>query len=200
MPEGKRHARNVVKPKPFLSRDFVTQTHPLHRRNPPTKMAFVLPAALPGLTDREAIADAMYRAVQAFDTGDEAILRSALTDDVEMSFFAGGQTLMQGKGIAELKHIVFDRVGSRIDTVHYLTNVRVLLHPGADEAQATCNAIDQHCRQGKGAEAGPHRYTCGLVFGFDLVRVGDLWKAKRWNAKVIWSDGDAEVMKGEEAA
>ncbi|EXJ78439.1 hypothetical protein A1O1_08839 [Capronia coronata CBS 617.96] len=152
-------------------------------------MSFAVPAKLPGLTDREAIADAIYRAALAFDHADKDLLRSALTEDVvaEMPGFST-------KGIPELKAAVFDRV-SKLDTTHFLSNVRVSIE-SATTAKVTCSALAQHVRPGKGFEPGPNKITTGGFYLGDAVKVGDLWKLKSWKAKILWVDGDRAVMAG----
>ncbi|KAJ1568106.1 hypothetical protein HK405_003621 [Cladochytrium tenue] len=154
-------------------------------------MSFTLPAQLPGppLTDREAVADALYRAVLAFDTNDAALLQSALADDVEVELTGGGQL----RGVAEVRERVFDRVGA-LDTTHLVSNVRVAL-TGPTEASATCTALAQHARPGLGREPGPNRFMTGALYACELVKVGEIWKIKSWRAKFLWSEGDPEVMR-----
>lgn len=153
-------------------------------------MAFALPANLAGaLTDREAIADALYRAVLAFDHADEELLRSAVTEDI-----SGEIAGTASSGISEFKARIFDRV-SQLDTTHFLSNIRVSIE-SAMTAKATCSALAQHVRAGKGREPGPHKFTTGGFYLCDMVRVGELWKLKTWNARMVWVDGEPAVMTG----
>ncbi|KAI0471367.1 hypothetical protein F4859DRAFT_485434 [Xylaria cf. heliscus] len=159
-------------------------------------MAFpALPAALPGLTDREAIADTLYRAVLAFDHGDEALLRSAISEDITVES-VGSPT---GSGIATIKAAVFDRVAYSLDTTHFISNIRVSVESGATTAQVSCSALAQHVRKGKGREPGPHRYTTGAMYLCDVVKeeASGLWKIKTWKANIMWTDGDPAVMTGQ---
>ena len=83
-------------------------------------MSLLLPAQLPGaITDRQAITDALYRAVLAFDHADESLLLTALTEDI-----AAEMPGSSAKGIPEFKAAVFDRV-SKLGTTHFISNVRV---------------------------------------------------------------------------
>ncbi|KAI1120364.1 hypothetical protein F5Y10DRAFT_258586 [Nemania abortiva] len=159
-------------------------------------MAFsALPAALPGLTDRESIADALYRAVLAFDHGDDALLRSAVTDDV-VAEMPGSPP---ASSIAALKAAVFDRVAFGLDTTHFISNVRVSMDSGASTAQVSCSALAQHIRKGKGFESGPHRFMSGGMYLCDVVKqdASGLWKIKTWKANIVWVDGDPAVMTGQ---
>ncbi|KAI0542319.1 hypothetical protein GGR58DRAFT_304455 [Xylaria digitata] len=159
-------------------------------------MAFpALPSTLPGLNDREAIADTLYRAVLAFDHGDDALLGSAITDDVTAEMPGSAPT----SGIAALKAAVFDRVAYNIDTTHFLSNIRVSVESGASTAQVSCSALAQHVRKGKGFEPGPHRFTSGSMYLCDVVKdePSGLWKIKTWKANIVWVDGDPAVMTGQ---
>jgi hypothetical protein len=153
-------------------------------------MAFALSAKLPGLTDREAIADAVYRAVLAFDHADEALLRSALTEDV-VAEMPGSPP---AEGIAAIKATVFDRV-SKLDTTHFISNVRVSIESAAT-AKLTCSAQAQHVRPGKGFEPGPNKFMSGGFYACDVVKDGNLWKLKTWKANIVWVEGDMSVMAG----
>ena len=153
-------------------------------------MSFALSPTLPGLTDREAVADTLYRAVLSFDLADETLLSSAMTDDVE--FAMAGLSL---KGIPELKAAVFDRV-SKLDTTHFISNLRVVVE-SPTTARATCSAQAQHARTGMGRDPGPHRYMSGALYACELVKVGDLWKIAKWTANIVWTDGNRDVMAGE---
>ncbi|KAF5693073.1 Lovastatin diketide synthase [Fusarium globosum] len=153
-------------------------------------MAFTLPAQLTGgLTEREAIGDALYRAVLAFDYGDEALLLSAITEDIDAEM--PGST---AHGIAEFKAAVFDRV-SKLDTTHFLSNLRVNI-ASSSTATATCSALAQHVRPRQGADPSAAKFTSGAFYACDMVKIGHLWKMKTWKASIIWLDGDPAVLAG----
>ena len=67
----------------------------------------------------------------------------------------------------------------------------------ATTAKATCSAMAQHVRPGKGYEPGPNKFTSGGLYLCDVVKVGDLWKIKSWKATIVWVDGDSTVMAGQ---
>ena len=150
-----------------------------------------LPTKLAGITEREAIADALYRAVLAFDHNNEDLLRSAITEDGFLEF----KGVMSCKGIAELKEKVYDRV-SKLDTLHVLSNVRVNVESDS-QAQVLCSAVATHCRAGQGVVPDGAKYTSGAMYLCDVVKEGELWKVSRWQAQVIWLQGDRSVMSGE---
>lgn len=150
-------------------------------------MALVLPAKLAGvLSEREAIADTLYRAILAFDHADEALFLSAITEDISAEM-AGSSA----KGITDVKAAVSTAFPS--STQHTLSNMRLTIE-STTTAKVTCSALAQHIRPGKGFEAGPNKFTSGGLYLCDVVKVGDIWKIKSWKAKIIWVDGDQTVM------
>lgn len=154
-------------------------------------MAFALPINLTGaLTEREAIADAIHRGVLAFDLNDEALLLSAITED--MAFEMPGTS---SSGIQELKAAVFDRV-AKLDTTHIVSNMRISIE-SATTAKATCSVMAQHVRAGQGLEPGSNKYLAGGFYLCEMVKVGDLWKVKSWKVNIVWVNGDPTVMTGE---
>lgn len=153
-------------------------------------LSLLLPSKLSGaITEREAVADALYRAVLAFDRDDESLLLTALTDDV-----AAEMPGSSAKGILEFKAAAFDRI-SKLDTTHFLSNFRVSID-SASTAKASASAMAQRVRRGKGFEPGPNKITSGGLYLCELVKVGELWKIKDWKANIVWVDGDPSVMAG----
>jgi hypothetical protein len=151
-----------------------------------------LPISLAGgLTDREAIADALYRAVLAIDHADEALLRSAMTEDASTEI----PGVVAANGIEELKATVYDRV-SKLDTTHFLSNIRVNIE-SATTAKVSCSAMAQHVRTGQGMNPASIKFTSGALYQCDVVKVDELWKIKYWKAQMVWFDGDRSVMSGE---
>ncbi|KAH6656559.1 hypothetical protein BKA67DRAFT_552320 [Truncatella angustata] len=154
-------------------------------------MALALPAELAGsLTEREAIADTLHRAVLAFDNADDALLLSAITEDISVEMLG-----FSAKGVAEIKAAVFDRV-SKLDTTHFLSNIRVSIE-SATTAKVTCSALSQHVRPGKGLEPGSSKFTAGGMYLCDVVKVGSLWKISAWKMNIVWTEGDQTVMEGQ---
>ncbi|KAK7209025.1 hypothetical protein V2G26_016203 [Clonostachys chloroleuca] len=151
-------------------------------------VSYVLPAKLSGaLSDREKIADTLYRLVAAFDHADEDLLQSALTDDVVVEIVG----FPSSKGISELQEAIFGRV-SKLETTHSISNIRVSIE-STTSARASCTSVAQHARPGKGFEQGPHRLLGGGFYICDLIKEGDIWKIKQWMAKPIWYEGDPAI-------
>ena len=116
-------------------------------------MSLLPPKLSPPLTDREAVSDALYRLVTSLDTGDEALLRSFLTDDVVLNL--SGTVVERFKAVHDM---CFSTVAP-MDTTHHLTNMRV--NTINDTAHASCSALAQHFRPGEGLATGSTFYLAG---------------------------------------
>ncbi|KAI2633120.1 hypothetical protein GGS26DRAFT_555370 [Hypomontagnella submonticulosa] len=151
-----------------------------------------LPAKLAGppLSDREAITDVCYAAFASLDHADEQLFMSVITPDIHTDV-AG--TICNG--VDELKAKVFERIGKKLDTIHYLTNIRVSVDTPTT-ARVTFAGQAVHCRIGKGSEPGPNRYTTGANYRCVVVKSDGVWKMKEMESYYIWAEGDPSVMEG----
>jgi hypothetical protein len=151
-----------------------------------------LPATLnPALSGREAIADAVYRCVVALDTDSPTLFRSAFTSD---AIFDLNGTIMNG----------FDAINtqcfasiSKMDTTHFISNLRINVLDGDSKAEVTCSALAQHYRGGEGMKPGAAPLLAGSLYWLELVKdEGDdgLWKIKKWKMKSTWGQGDWGVF------
>lgn len=149
--------------------------------------AQALPATLtPPLSGREAVADALYRCVYAFDTADDELLKSSLAIDA----------------VFDLKGTIFDgfdaiysqcySLVSKMDTTHFVTNLRINITEEDSKAQLTCTSLAQHFNDGEGLKAGSDFKLNGGFYYMDLVKdSGDgLWKIKHWTLRSVWREGD----------
>ncbi|KGO75581.1 hypothetical protein PITC_098640 [Penicillium italicum] len=149
-----------------------------------------LPASLtPALSDREAVADALYRGVIAFDTADDALFKSALTEDAVLVL---NGTVMEGYDAIYSQ--CYANV-SKMDTTHFLTNMRINITEES-KAQVSCSALAQHYRDGEGMKPGSDFLLAGGLYTVELVKdAGDgLWKIKHWTLKTTWGQGDRSVF------
>ena len=153
------------------------------------------PHKLSSLSTREAITDALYRAIIGFDRNDVAIFDTAFAgEDVHMELRATEGT-RSISGLSKLReafaHVVL------MDTTHTISNVRVSVQDGADTASMTCYALAQHCPRGRGAEPNGPKYMTGGEYWLDLIkdREDGLWKIRKWVLDIIWRQGDSSVMQ-----
>ena len=153
---------------------------------------WALPAKLPSLSTREAIADAAYRCALSFDTGDMDLLESSFTQDAV--FNLNGSVM---SGITEIRAGCLDRV-SRLDTTHFVNNIRISHEEGNLAATLTASALAQHYRAGEGIKPNAFRFLGGSFWWADLVmdETDGLWKAKKFRLKVVWAEGNRAVMSG----
>jgi SnoaL-like domain len=162
---------------------------------------FSLPAVLnPPMTGREAVVDAMYRCVMAFDTNDTALFDSSFMPDGV--FEVNGRAM---KGLPEI-HATGLALIFTLDTTHLVTNMRVHMRTGITEtgaaeeengASLTATVLVQHFAGGKGMESGQKSLMSGSLYRAELTRDLDgLWKFKHLQIKSTWVEGDYSVVGG----
>lgn len=141
------------------------------------------------ITEREAVADALYRAVHAFDDNDVALFNSAMCEDVD---FKMNENVFSGRDA--IKTQILDFVGPK-DTTHMISNVRVDLKPGDKTATLSAYAQAQHCHPGQGCDTSSPKYMSGSRYHLNLVKNEEkVWKIKEWNMQIIWLEGDQSVL------
>lgn len=149
-----------------------------------------LPVTLnPPLTGRDAVTDAVYRALLGCDTNNRSLFESAITENGEFIF---DENSIQGHENIVSK--VFERVAA-LDTTHSLTNIRVNIH-GA-KAVLTATALAQHFRGGTGTDPKSEQWLVGGFYLVDLVKEDadvELWKIETWRIQRIWANGAHSVI------
>ncbi|KAI0478556.1 hypothetical protein GGR56DRAFT_672574 [Xylariaceae sp. FL0804] len=151
----------------------------------------------PPLGDREAVADACYAAFAGIDFVDEALLLGACAPDIRTNI--NGRVC---EGREELRLRVFENAGRKLDTVHYLTNMRVSIDDdgAAGKARVTFAAQAVHCRPGKGNEPGKgdNQWTTGALYSCVAQKYDGVWKLKEMESNHLWAQGDPTVMHHEQ--
>jgi hypothetical protein len=161
-----------------------------------TKMS--TPSAL-ALTPREAVTDALHRAILGLDSNNRALFESACLTTEEMQWIGGGYAIMGWEDISAL----FERVFNLI-TTHVISNVRVsFLEPDDDgevrEARLTAHAVSYHVRQEDKESVEGRSFTGYSLYDLVIVKRGDGndgWKIKRWTAEVLRTTGDRSIVHG----
>ncbi|KAF4626146.1 hypothetical protein G7Y89_g12015 [Cudoniella acicularis] len=151
-----------------------------------------LPHALTSLTEREAITDALYRAIIGFDNNDITIFNSAFSgQDVVFEF--NGKVV---SGLDTIRTQFLDAVGP-MDTTHTVSNVRVEVKDGASTAALTAYVLAQHCRPGEGQDPEGPKYLGASNYYVDVGKdkSDGVWKIQKTTAKTIWRQGDRSVMQ-----
>ncbi|TVY39481.1 hypothetical protein LSUB1_G003540 [Lachnellula subtilissima] len=161
---------------------------------------FTLPASLnPPMTGREAVVDALYRCVMAFDTNDTALFDS--------SFMPNGVFEVNGRAMEGLPKIHATGLALifSVDTTHLVSNVRVHIRTGTmkdgaaeeKEASLTATGLSQHFAGGKGMEPGQNNLMGGSLYRAELTRDMDgLWKFRHLQIKSTWVQGDYSIVGG----
>lgn len=157
-------------------------------------MSQSFPPTLPSLSQREAIADAMYRAAIASDHHDTALFNSAWAgEDVSMEIHDDNKRVFQG--LTLIRTNVLHKVGP-MDTTHNISMVRVNYRDGADAASLTATSMAQHAPSGTGRDPNGTKYTVGGEYSVDLIKdEAGVWKIKKLVLNVIWTSGDASFMR-----
>ena len=151
--------------------------------------------ALKGLTTREAIADSLYRGVQGIDTNDLPLFLSACIPLKDFTFTMDGAEM---RGEEDIMDKIFNFVGP-MDTTHTISNIRIDVDgDDATEASMTAYAVAQHYRKGDGPDPSAERLMAGAMYDVALIKdkTDGLWKMTNWGLKLIWRDGNGEVMSG----
>ncbi|THC98781.1 hypothetical protein EYZ11_001760 [Aspergillus tanneri] len=104
---------------------------------------------------RDAIADALYRCVLGLDTGDSALFDSAFTSTATLSM--NGRV---SEGLPAIHADCFDVI-AKLDTTHFVTNIRINIADGGAKASMTASALGQHYRGGKGLQPDQTRLLAG---------------------------------------
>ncbi|KAE8148675.1 hypothetical protein BDV25DRAFT_157791 [Aspergillus avenaceus] len=150
-------------------------------------------ASLPALSEREAIVDAINRALLSFDAPDLSLFKSSFTEDAVLDL--DGRVM---NGIDALRAECWDRI-SKLDTTHTVSNLRVSHVPGESAAHVLATVMAQHYREGQGKQEGTSYLLAGCLYFVDVVKdeSDGLWKVKHWRVKFNWIEGDWGVVRGE---
>lgn len=154
------------------------------------------PSSLPGLSDREAVIDAVLRACASIDTKDKALWDSAWskTRSSEVGFTFRGEQATVGKDKVDQ---LFAHV-SKLDTHHATTSIRAWIHPDGKTASLQAACINNHLPTGSTAKGAMDVYfLVGGRYEVSLVREDEGWKMLQWDMTMAWTQGDrAAVMQG----
>lgn len=151
---------------------------------------------IPSLSDREAIADAIYRYMDGIDDNDAALTGCAFTEDAvfDLSDFGDPNAVLNGRK-AITDHIA--RTVGPMDTLHQMTNQRIWVDAAAGTAKVSAAALAQHKRTGEGRDPGGEELLMGSRMLIDAVKVRDEdggWLIKRFVLKNFWGRGTTAVM------
>lgn len=126
------------------------------------------------LTPREAVADALYRAVIGLDTNDLKMFESAFTTN---AIFQRDDIVMDG--LESIKKDLFEPL-MQMDTHHTIGNVRVDIDADGSKAKMTTYTLAQHHRKGEGMDSTKKGLLGGTTYFIDLIKDdgGGLWRMR----------------------
>ena len=155
----------------------------------------------PGLSPREAAADAINRFVLALDLNDADIMRSAFTTDgvldkSGLKKVIGGDPGVEN-GIDEILEGALAYIGP-MDSSHHVSNFRVKFDSDQTEADVICHVWAQHFKSGEGPDPSKREYILfGNIYYADVVKDGQgddaLWKIKHIGMHNLWCEGDIGI-------
>ena len=144
------------------------------------------------LSPREAVADALRRAVLGIDSNNYTLFSSACLQTEEMLWIGGGFHIAGWPAIKQLFNKLFTMV-----TTHTITNIRIDLEEGASEAHLTAHAMSYHIRPEDAFVEEDTSYTASSLYDIGLVRGEEgSWRIKKWEAKVLWTKGNRSIIHG----
>ncbi|EQB43912.1 hypothetical protein CGLO_17391 [Colletotrichum gloeosporioides Cg-14] len=107
---------------------------------------------LNGSTTREAIADAPYRTMSAFDENEASLLASAMTPDVALTINGNDESGFENVQAHSLNTV------DPMDTIHFVTNIRIdVADNDAAIATLTANTLAQHYLRGNALRSSEGR-------------------------------------------
>ena len=162
-------------------------------------MSDMYPQYLPSLSERDAIADALYRVAIGCDRNDVQLFNSGWAgEDVSFKIHRDDETVMSS--LAVIRENILDIVGP-MDTTHNVTMVRVNLRDGADTATMTAMSTAYHSPAGMGRDPTGPEYIAGGEYLANLIKDGSgVWRIKKLVLRVIWTQGDPSVVWPESQA
>jgi hypothetical protein len=152
------------------------------------------PSFLYNLSPREAIVDALSRALVGCDNHDEDLFNSAWSGE-DVSFTINGADKKVLPNLTVIRKHVLDRVGP-MDTTHSISNIRVVAKDSVDTAFVTATSMAQHCPPGRGKEPDGPKFMVSGEYSADIIKVDGIWKLKTCALRIIWTQGDPSVMEG----
>lgn len=147
------------------------------------------PLKLSGLTDREEIADALYRICYGFDGGNFELFRSGWSSKEDSWFEIRNEKKVGHEEINKVFHAI-----ASLDSHHLITNVRINIK--GETAILHANAQNQHFRNNEGLQISEGRpnFLGGGVYEVHFVKEEGEWKVFGWVYKTLWCQGSAETF------
>lgn len=151
------------------------------------------PIRIEDLSPRDQVVDALNRVLAGLDDNNVELLESGAVDDEETSFVLGEKVV---KGWTYLKGYFVSKIFS-LATTHSMTNIRVHFQ-SETSAKVTANAIAYHSKPENAFKPENQPYITGGIYFIDVVKdeKDGLWKFKRWELKLKFTQGDSQIVFG----
>lgn len=142
--------------------------------------------------------NALILYTSGIDNADDNELRSSFAEDAVFDltkFTSLGMNYPPVHGRDVIVDFCMKSVGSPLDTSHDLTNFRVELNQGQDEAHVICYVDAYHFKKGQGLAPGAKDYY--LVksrYDATVVRTSGEWRIKHLAVEPLWTLGTPAVF------
>ncbi|OAA68213.1 hypothetical protein SPI_00408 [Niveomyces insectorum RCEF 264] len=148
------------------------------------------------LSPREAVADALHRAILGIDGKDQAVYQSAFVRDDSLTC-AIGDTVVNGWANVDgyMQARIFPLV-----TLHVITNIRVdVKDDQATTASLTAHAVGYHLEPDNAFAVESKPFVSAGIYRMSLVKDSSdgLWKIQSWALDFKWTAGDRRILDGD---
>lgn len=143
--------------------------------------------------DHLAVVDTLYRFAAGIDLRDEALLRSAFTQDAVSDFRPAAAKAGFEYPVLEGRDVIVGALStslSQVDTTHSVSNPRVTI--AGDTAHLDALVEAQHVLKSDPAR----HYLMKNRYDINLVRLGEVWSIQRVTVDNVWRTGDPSVLMG----
>lgn len=139
------------------------------------------------LSDKQEIAETLYRYATALDTRDRELLRDVFLEDASFEIGAG---VGDFQGVDAIADVVIEFLGGLEASQHILTNPVIVLD--GDRASSTCYLHAQHYMPDQ--RTGGNTLEIGGTYHDQLVRTPDGWRIERRRLDVTWTEGNHGIQ------
>lgn len=143
---------------------------------------------LESLLDRMEIIELLHRYATAIDDRDWARLATCFTDDAVALY---GPVLGRREGIAAIEQTCRTSL-EPLDASQHLIGTHEIELDG-DRARARCYVHAQHTKAGT---PGGDNFVIGATYFDELVRTRDGWRIRQRELRILWQEGNPQVLGG----
>lgn len=146
-----------------------------------------MPYTLQELSDKQEIAEVLYRYATALDSRDGGLLRQVFLEDAVFEIGAG---VGRFEGVAAIADVVGAFLGGLEASQHIISNPVIELD--GDRATSACYLHAQHYLPDQ--RTGGNTLEIGGTYRDRLVRTPDGWRIEHRELEVTWTEGNHGIQ------